>query len=246
VIVLPEGLRSFETALWYRGYRYDTETGLYYLQSRYYDPVMGRFLNADAIVSSGTSIIGTNMFAYCQNNCVNMVDSSGYNATYNTMMSDSGSNRFNYVDKPIIDYFKNQDGSYSLYDNRRSDPDNIFHEQILSVKLIKPSVSIKNGKYTLGSYKVTFLTGGWEWEYVDLSLLDVGSAKIAAGIHERKFEVTALAAIWDPSIAFKIGKVKIALTANIGSIGGDFNFSTKSFKASGAYGWGAGISVDWE
>ena len=33
----------------YRGYYYDTETGFYYLQSRYYDPVVGKFLNADTI-----------------------------------------------------------------------------------------------------------------------------------------------------------------------------------------------------
>ena len=37
----------------YRGYVYDTETGLYYLQSRYYDPEVGRFINADAFASTG-------------------------------------------------------------------------------------------------------------------------------------------------------------------------------------------------
>ena len=39
----------------YRGYYYDTETGLYYLQSRYYDPETGRFLNADETVLTGVS-----------------------------------------------------------------------------------------------------------------------------------------------------------------------------------------------
>ena len=37
----------------YRGYYYDTETGLYYLQSRYYNPEWGRFLNVDAYISTG-------------------------------------------------------------------------------------------------------------------------------------------------------------------------------------------------
>ena len=60
----------------YRGYYYDNETGLYYLQSRYYDPVTHRFLNADAYVS--TSILGCNIFAYCMNNPVNMIDVSGH------------------------------------------------------------------------------------------------------------------------------------------------------------------------
>ena len=62
----------------YRGYYYDTETGFYYLQSRYYDPVVGRFLNADAFVSTGQGIIGNNMFAYCLNNPVMYIDSIGY------------------------------------------------------------------------------------------------------------------------------------------------------------------------
>ena len=52
----------------YRGYYCDGETGFYYLQSRYYDPVTHRFINADSLASTGQGIIGTNMFAYC-NNC---------------------------------------------------------------------------------------------------------------------------------------------------------------------------------
>ena len=52
----------------YRGYVYDTETGFYYLQSRYYDPQIGRFINADALVSTGQGLLGNNMFAYCLNN----------------------------------------------------------------------------------------------------------------------------------------------------------------------------------
>ncbi len=64
----------------YRGYYYDTETGFYYLQSRYYDPVVGRFLNADAIIGANGGIIGYNAFAYCNNNPVMKYDPSGYDA----------------------------------------------------------------------------------------------------------------------------------------------------------------------
>ena len=57
----------------YRGYYYDTDSELYYLQSRYYDPTTGRFLNADSVEYLGTncSIIGYNLFTYCDNNSVN-------------------------------------------------------------------------------------------------------------------------------------------------------------------------------
>ncbi len=62
----------------YRSYYYDTDSGLYYLQSRYYDPVTHRFINADPkYVSTGTGIIGLNMFAYCDNNPINCIDLSG-------------------------------------------------------------------------------------------------------------------------------------------------------------------------
>ena len=52
----------------YRGYYYDTETSLYYLQTRYYDPEVGRFINADAFASTDISgVLSANMFAYCEN-----------------------------------------------------------------------------------------------------------------------------------------------------------------------------------
>lgn len=61
----------------YRNYYYDTETGLYYLQSRYYDPAIGRFVNADNFVSTGQGIIGNNMFGYCGNNPIINIDADG-------------------------------------------------------------------------------------------------------------------------------------------------------------------------
>ena len=63
--------------LTYRGYVYDHETGLYYLQSRYYNPAIRQFISADAFVSTGQGILGYNMFAYCNNNPVVFKDSSG-------------------------------------------------------------------------------------------------------------------------------------------------------------------------
>ncbi len=62
----------------YRGYYYDNETGFYYLQSRYYDPNICRFINADGqIAGVGGNVLGYNQFAYCFNNPVNMSDETG-------------------------------------------------------------------------------------------------------------------------------------------------------------------------
>ena len=62
----------------YKSYYYDTETEFYYLQSRYYDPITTRFINADGVVSGvGGDIRGYNMFVYCMNNPINMADDTG-------------------------------------------------------------------------------------------------------------------------------------------------------------------------
>lgn len=62
----------------YRGYYYDTETKLYYLQSRYYNPETGRFLNVDSCLYS--HMLGYNLYLYCNNNPVNYYDPKGDDA----------------------------------------------------------------------------------------------------------------------------------------------------------------------
>jgi len=58
------------------------ETDFYYLNSRYYDPQVKRFINSDAYASTGQGFNGTNMFCYCLNNPVNNADYMG-NKTIN-------------------------------------------------------------------------------------------------------------------------------------------------------------------
>ena len=65
----------------YRGYYYDTESGLYYLNSRYYDPEIGRWISPDSVATilehMDDSIFATNLYAYCLNNPVNYYDPTG-------------------------------------------------------------------------------------------------------------------------------------------------------------------------
>ena len=63
----------------YRGYYYDNETGFYYLNSRYYDPAVGRFLNVDSDLYN--NILGYNLYIYCNNNPVYYVDPYGNDAS---------------------------------------------------------------------------------------------------------------------------------------------------------------------
>ena len=61
----------------YRSYYYDSETGYYHLKSRYYNPELCRFINADSVDvldEDQNNVLENNLFAYCLNNPVNMVD----------------------------------------------------------------------------------------------------------------------------------------------------------------------------
>ena len=77
-VLTATGELADKNPLRYRGYYYDSESGLYYLQSRYYDPATRRFVNADAYASTGQGILGINMFAYCNNDPENSIDPYGY------------------------------------------------------------------------------------------------------------------------------------------------------------------------
>ena len=77
-LLSASGSMADANPLRYRGYYYDSETGFYYLQSRYYDPATRRFINADVYSSTDTSdAVSCNMYAYCSNNPANMYDSMG-------------------------------------------------------------------------------------------------------------------------------------------------------------------------
>ena len=87
----------------YRGYYYDSETGFYYVSSRYYDPEIGRWINADSVIAEvGGSVQGYNLFAYCFNNPVNMSDSSGH---WPQWIKDAANWVNNNVVQPVATFF---------------------------------------------------------------------------------------------------------------------------------------------
>ena len=80
-IISKSGVLADVNPFRYRSYYYDAETWFYYLQSRYYDPQICRFINANVFTSTGQGLLGNNMFAYCNNNPVNCSDPTGESAS---------------------------------------------------------------------------------------------------------------------------------------------------------------------
>ena len=87
----------------YRGYYYDKDLGWYYLQSRYYNPQWGRFVNADNVIAgAGGSIHGYNVFAYSFNNPINMLDSTG---NWPQWMKNAANWVNNNIIQPVANFF---------------------------------------------------------------------------------------------------------------------------------------------
>ena len=94
----------------YRGYYYDSEIGFYYLQSRYFNPSVGRFINADEIANLGVgrSIPCFNLFTYAENTPISMIDENGY-AAINIVCAAIGA----VIGWPIGDWVAKKLGYYS-------------------------------------------------------------------------------------------------------------------------------------
>ena len=97
----------------------------------------------------------------------------------------------------------------------------------------------------LGSISADFFTGGWEWEYADLSIADFGHAEVSAELVNGNLSFGALASAWSPSFSVNIFGIKIEVGAEVGAVGGSVDVGTKRFSLKGAFGFGASLSIEW-
>ncbi len=123
----------------YRGYYYDNETGLYYLQSRYYNPDIGRFISSDSFdYIDADEKFTINAYGYCANNPIAYSDPTGYELTWGTILNiiaisitidalfplfriSSSSSSHNTNSRPMTgkpgSTYHTPDGSYREFDN---------------------------------------------------------------------------------------------------------------------------------
>ena len=153
----------------YRGYVYDEDTTLYYLQTRYYDPTTGRFINADdtEFISSSGTAIGDNIFIYCENNPVNNVDYTGqwYTNKHKEMTEKMGFSGSAY--KTVRDWVYNADAypcestdDYSAPFHSRNEALDIakkLYNLALEIKKEKKPKKFLIGEYRRGYTNIDFL-----------------------------------------------------------------------------------------
>ena len=176
-VISAMGILSDVNPLRYCGYVYDQETGFYYLQSRYYDPATGRFLNVDSYVSTGQGIIGYNTFVYCLNSPISYVDSTGMLAFPGEIHNDVVQHiaqLYNYNKEQIIIY---QGGGFGRADLISDDG------YVWDVKRNKPR-QISAGKRQVEKY----VNNTW-YRHEDIKL-EVGKNEIEPGFFYHKNGLT--------------------------------------------------------
>ena len=160
------------------GYVHSADTGLYYLQSRYYYPTIGRFINADSLVSTGQCLLGCNMFAYCNNNPQNYVDPAGtlaYPGEIHNEVVRRIANKYGYYREQKILYSGGGFGRADLIS-----PDG----QIWEVKRDK-SRQINAGKKQVEKYACTGI-----WKNSPNTSLSIGGDEIETGFFYYKSGLT--------------------------------------------------------
>ena len=115
-VLTATGTLANTNPLRYRGYYYDTETGLYYVSSRYYDPEIGRWISFDVIlVVDGSTLLGYNLFSYCCNTPINGIDIDG---NWPEWIKDAVKWVATNIVKPVVKYVQKvsskRDSTYSL------------------------------------------------------------------------------------------------------------------------------------
>ena len=207
--------------------------------------------------------MGYNMFTYCANNPVINIDPVGsckVNYALKSGKEDCGnpncfmSSKFNTFSIYLVNISvsteitesPNDDISFALHDNHRYDSKNDFHEQILAVELSKPSFDLEECSVGIGGIEVDFMTGGWEYEYCDISLLDFGHAEAGIKFSEGDIQLGAMASVYSPSVAFSIGSISIGIGAEVCAIGGGINYKSGSFSVKGAAFLGMEILISWD
>lgn len=230
----------------YRSYYYDTDTGFYYLQTRYYDPAIRRFINADGNVNANGDIIGFNMYAYCGNNPVMYSDPTGKIAWWVVAIV--------VVSVIAIDHAlaKHAPDGIALDDDN---DDGAFKDKILYAEGSGATIE-ENGDFTLVDLNIGVYNGVSETEYGNISVTNFLTAQATAqadftGVPSVDAKFVASAYTMSYSKSFNVFGKTIEFSGNLyyGCITGgvELDFDEGRFKVIPpmvGLGWDFGVDID--
>ena len=233
----------------YRGYYHDSETGWYYLQSRYYNSNWGRFINADAYVSTGTGLLGYNMFAYCNNNPVMLADYSGKVAIWLIVAAVVAGVGVVAADHALARHVPE---GVAVVDDKGKDG---FHDRFLFASGAGPKID--GGDVTFVDFEAGLYEGTSITDFGDVSFATFLKAKAAAqadftGVPA--IEASANASIYTMSYknTFHIFGIDIELSGNLyvgyAGAGVEADFEELKFKVApplAGIGWDFGFDIDY-
>ena len=221
-------LSAYYNPFRYRGYYYDTETQLYYLQSRYYNPAWGRFLNADGLISTGTGLLGYNMYAYCNNNPACLIDSEGEFPWIIVAVAAIALVTLA-VDHALAKHYP--DG---ISVSPPPDEDDRLQERFVYAK--GGGFECSQKKISIADLDVGFYKATSVYESGELTLVEVATANASASIDfvENNAEASFVASIYtmSGSISLEFWGYKITIDAelHVGAVGGGVEFDLDDGK----------------
>lgn len=188
----------------YRGYYYDEEFALYYLQSRYYDPALGRFISPDSVdYLNPDSVAGMNLYAYCSNNPVMQTDPSGTEWKIFSKVKNAFKNAFSgFIDKTRKIIKSGKDFFFGGYESGVSIKNIIGdNSKPISFYVTTPDEWWQIWKYQVGisinvdKFNISASVGIGElnlsMSYDDKSIdLQIGIDKIGLGFSQTNYNVT--------------------------------------------------------
>ena len=182
-----DALIAYGNPLRYRDYNYDIDSKLYYLQSRYYDPEIGRFINADDPMYTNTytgATNSTNMYIYCENDPTNHCDYDGY-LLVTTFKSRFLNRKNNYFKIPLTDWVSTKGKPTITWTKSKSVSATIDSSITANAKVVAVSLGL-SGSFTLtASSSYSWKINNTKYKYARIV------AKVDANVYDVKRTVTA-------------------------------------------------------
>ena len=229
------------------------------MQSRYYDPEIGRFLNADSYATTGQGVMGHNMFAYCNNNATNYVDFSGSACCFVYLSDDpfagiffemgGGGGGCSYGSAYVYMYANEVEKSGHLEERQKPMFGGTRYTDILP--WVYSVFEISNEGITLIDASIALTKVSFLWDYLDLTItpFDAFSAEISAGLNrEDGLHASAIAYMAKPSLSFELFGLDVTFFAYFGAVGAEMAFSLSNGVKFGVApnGYGGGFSITWD